>query len=201
MNPNHLRIALLMITAWAVVLAAGFYGFGPALIALAAGALLLGITLLWGSVQSLTGETPLSLEEALTLGAPSAEEEQKRSVLRALKDLEYERSVGKITPEDYQELSTRYRAEAIRLMQNLDQNLGPARERAEQLFRERLAQDDEARRHEAPADDDEAAPESEPAPVSEPSPPSEPPADSSEDSEAEPATPAAAAPTEPEVKS
>jgi hypothetical protein len=151
-----------MLTAWAFVLAWGFYGFGPALIALAAGALLNGITLLWGSVQSLTGETALTLEEALTLGAPSAEEEQKRSLLRALKDLEYERSVGKITPEDYQELSSRYRAEAIRLMQDLDQSLGPARERAEKLLRERLAREDEEGREDEARDEDEAPPPSEP---------------------------------------
>ncbi len=179
-----------MLGAWS------FFGFAPALIALAAGAFLLGITLLWGSVQSLTGETPLSLEEALTLGAPSAEEEQKRSLLRALKDLEYERSVGKITPEDYQELSARYRAEAKRLMQDIDQSLGPARERAEKLLRERLARDAEQRRED---EEKEEVPSSEPPP-SEP-PASEPP--SSEPSEAgakaPPSEPVAA--TEPEEKS
>jgi hypothetical protein len=149
--------------AIALVIGAGFvFGAPIAILALAALALLGGIALIWSSVQSLTGETPLSLEEALTLGAPSAEEEQKRAVLRALKDLEYERSVGKITPEDYQELSARYRAEAIRLMQRLDENLKPARARAEKLLKERLAkarieeQDDET---EAPrAEEEKAAP-------------------------------------------
>ena len=194
-----------MATAWAVVLAAGFYGFGPALIALAAGALLLGIMLLWGSVQSLTGETPLTLEEALTLGAPSAEEEQKRALLRALKDLEYERSVGKITPQDYQELSSRYRAEAIRLMQDLDQSLGPGRERAEKLLRARLAREEEeaAREAEAAREEEEAeAPPSEPAPDSARDEDDEEaesrPADS-EEGDAKPADEPVAA-TEPEVK-
>src|SRR5688572_23544207 len=125
--------------AIALVIGAGFvFGAPIAILALAALALLGGIALIWSSVQSLTGETPLSLEEALTLGAPSAEEEQKRAVLRALKDLEYERSVGKITNEDYQLLSARYRAEAIRLMQALDENLKPARARAEKLLKSRL---------------------------------------------------------------
>ena len=41
---------------------------------------------------------PLGFEEALGMGAPSKVEEEKRSVLRALKDLEYERGVGKISP-------------------------------------------------------------------------------------------------------
>jgi hypothetical protein len=178
----------------AVVIGAGFvFGAPIAILALATLALLGGIALIWASVQSLTGETPLSLEEALTLGAPSAEEEQKRAVLRALKDLEYERSVGKITAEDYQELSARYRAEAIRLMQRLDENLKPARVRAEKLLKERLAkaeldeQDDEV---EAPRVEEEKAVAAETTSAEEaaeePAAPSEPPkpADAAEDATA-----------------
>src|SRR5688500_16393031 len=81
--------------------AGALVGIEVSLLVIAGGALVGVIALLWASVQSLTGESPLTLEEALSLGAPSAEEEQKRAVLRALKDLEYERSVGKITQEDY----------------------------------------------------------------------------------------------------
>jgi hypothetical protein len=114
-------------------------GVEIALLVVAGGALAGVIALLWASVQALTGESPLTLEEALTLGAPSAEEEQKRAVLRALKDLEYERGVGKISEEDYAELSERYRAEARRLIQLLDAGSGPERERAEKALRERLA--------------------------------------------------------------
>jgi hypothetical protein len=149
-------VIALVIAAWFV------FGAPIAILTLAALALVGGIALIWASVQSLTGETPLSLEEAITLGAPSAEEEQKRAVLRALKDLEYERSVGKITAEDYAELSARYRAEAIRLMQRLDENLKPARERAEKLLKDRLAK---ARREEANAETAEAAKEPELAPA------------------------------------
>lgn len=109
------------------------------LLVLAAGALALVVTLMWSSVQSLTGGTPLGFEEALGMGAPSKVEEEKRAVLRALKDLEYERGVGKISPEDYAELSTRYRAEAKRLMQSLDEALGPARQEVEKAIEERLS--------------------------------------------------------------
>jgi hypothetical protein len=80
----------------------------------------------------------LSLDEALGLGAPSAEEEQKRSLLRALKDLEYERSVGKISEQDYQEFSARYRAEAKRIILQLDDRLAKAQELAETLAEERV---------------------------------------------------------------
>ena len=89
-------------------------------------------------MQGLAGESPLTLEEALTLGAPSAEEEQKRVLLRALNDLKYERSVGKISEDDYAELSQRYREQAKQLMQQLEGEHEPARKRAEQLLQRRL---------------------------------------------------------------
>jgi hypothetical protein len=114
------------------------YGLALAMLVVAGGALVSVIALLWGSVQNLTGESALSFDEALSLAAPSAEEEQKRALLRALKDLEYERSVGKISEEDYQELSARYRQEAKRLLRLLEEEQEPARQRADELVRKRL---------------------------------------------------------------
>jgi len=114
------------------------WGVQMLLLVLAAGAITLVITLMWSSVQSLTGGTPLGFEEALGMGAPSKVEEEKRSVLRALKDLEYERGVGKISPEDYAELLAKYRADAKRLIQNVDAALGPAREEVEKAIEQRL---------------------------------------------------------------
>jgi hypothetical protein len=105
---------------------------------LAAGALVLVIALLWGSVQALAGESELSFEEAFSMGARSAEEEQKRAVLRALKDLEYERSVGKISEDDYHEYAARYRAEAKRLIRDLDENLAEARKQVERELERRI---------------------------------------------------------------
>jgi hypothetical protein len=127
--------------AWLIAtLLAGLTSGAPLVcLVLAAGALLLVLTLMWSSVQSLTGGASLGFEEALGMGAPSRVEEEKRAVLRALKDLEYERSVGKISPEDYAELSARYRAEAKRLMQSLDETLRPAQEEVERAISARLA--------------------------------------------------------------
>jgi len=59
-------------------------------------------------------------------------------VLRALNDLKFERSVGKITEEDYNELSARYRAEAKRLITRVDESLAETRELAEKLAHEQL---------------------------------------------------------------
>jgi hypothetical protein len=127
--------------AWLLgVFVAGFMaGVQLAFLVLAAGVLVLVIALMWSSVQSLTGGAPLGFEEALGMGAPSKVEEEKRAVLRALKDLDFERGVGKISPEDYAELSAKYRAEAKRLIQRVDETLGPAREEAERAIERRLA--------------------------------------------------------------
>ena len=115
------------------------FGLGFGLLVVAGGTLVGSIWLLWASLQGIGGDAPITLEEALSLGAPSAEEEQKRAVLRALKDLEYERAVGKISEADYATLAEHYRGEAKRLLRAVDQDLGPERERAEQILAERLA--------------------------------------------------------------
>ena len=118
------------------------FGAPLVVLVLAAGAFLLVIWLLWSSVQALTGESELSFEEAFSFGTRSAEEEQKRAVLRALKDLEYERSVGKISEEDYREYAARYRTEAKRLIQNLNEHLSEQRAQVERELERRLSKAD-----------------------------------------------------------
>jgi len=107
-----------------------------------AGAVLVGVIfILWNSVQNLTGEAELSLEEALSLAAPTAEEEEKRAVLRTLKDLEYEKSVGKISDEDYAELVAKYTARAKELIQAVDADLDDARSQVERLLSKRMGEE------------------------------------------------------------
>jgi hypothetical protein len=123
----------------AAVLLGNIFGLGLGLLIIGGGVLFGSIWLIWSSLQGLGSDAPITLEEALSLGAPSAEEEQKRAVLRALKDLEYERAVGKISDEDYASLAEHYRTEAKRLLRAVDRDSGPGRERAERLLAERLA--------------------------------------------------------------
>lgn len=122
----------------AAVAASVLVGLAIGILIAAGTTLLIFIGLFWNSLQSLSEESPLTLDDALTLGAPSAEEERKRAVLRALKDLEYERTVGKISEEDYRDLSAHYRAEAKALLRVLDGENAATRERAEKLLRKRL---------------------------------------------------------------
>src|SRR4249920_473399 len=135
---HAVRWAAPLVTLVAAIIAGTLFGVQLVVLTLAGGALLLVIALLWSSVQALAGQSELTFEEAFSLGARSAEEEQKRAVLRALKDLEYERSVGKISEDDYHEYSARYRAEAKRLIRDLDENLAEARKQVERELDRRL---------------------------------------------------------------
>jgi hypothetical protein len=114
-------------------------GLAWALWILASAALLLAILLFWESLLALGTSADLTLEEALSLAAPTAADEQKRALLSALKDLDQELLLGKLSLEDHKLLSRRYRRQAVQLLQRLDRNLGPMRERAEQLLEQRLA--------------------------------------------------------------
>ena len=116
----------------------GLLGPGPWLLALGFLALGAAIAWLWSSLLALDSEMPLTLDEALAMVVPTAEEEKKESVLRALKDLEYERAVGKISSEDYATLVTRYRREAKELLYLIDRDQASDLEAAEAELNERL---------------------------------------------------------------
>jgi len=174
------RWAAPLVTLLAAIIAGTLYGVQLAVLTLAAAALLLVIWLLWSSVQALAGESELTFEEAFSLGARSAEEEQKRAVLRALKDLEYERSVGKISDDDYHEYAARYRAEAKRLIQGLEEHLAEGRKQVEAELERRLSKKPSQAKGRPPEAemgeksalqaDESSSPESAP-PASEPNPP------------------------------
>ena len=114
-------------------------GPGAGVLGLAAGILVLAISSLWGSLRVLVGEAPLTLDAAVAIGAAMQEDEQKRAILRALKDLEIEHGLGKITDEDFRELSGRYRADAKRILRDIDERMEPARKKAEELVASHLA--------------------------------------------------------------
>lgn len=115
-----------------------FRGPGAAVLALAGGTLLGAVAGLWGSLRILAGDAPISLHEAIDLGAPSELQERKQKILLALKDLQREHSLGKISDEDFKELSARYRAEAKQLLREMDEDLAPVRQKAEVLLAARL---------------------------------------------------------------
>lgn len=101
-------------------------------IVLAFGALTLALAMFFLSLRSVLG----TQTDARGKGPDAARRvllEEKHSVLRALKDLEFERSLGKISDDDHAALETKYRARAKEILLALDENLGPWREKAEAL--------------------------------------------------------------------
>ena len=141
-------------------------GPGAAVLALAGGALLGAIAALWNSLRVIAGDAPLSLHEAIDLGAPSELQERKQKILLALKDLQREHALGKISEYDYNDLSARYRAEAKQLLREMDEDLAPARQKAEALLAARLAGESTPADEPDPAnaDADEPAEEAPPPP-------------------------------------
>lgn len=115
------------------------YGAPGVVLVLVGTTLALVIAAFWTSVRMLIGEARLSGADAYAIGTQHTEEEQKRAVLRALKDLEFERSVGKISEEDYRQLVARYRWEAKRLLQVIDEKSKVQRQRAESVVEAHLA--------------------------------------------------------------
>ncbi len=147
--------AVTVVAALAVGLLAGM---GSGLLVLASGALLGTIALLWASVRTLSGDAPLQTgfqTVATRRHGVDALGEEKRRVLRQLKDLEAEHALGKIDDADYETLVARYRAEAKTVMREMDREIGPLRAEAERLAHEYLAK--RGLRDGAPAPD--AAPE------------------------------------------
>ncbi|HEY8089389.1 MAG TPA: zinc ribbon domain-containing protein [Polyangiaceae bacterium] len=117
-------------------------GLGSAILVLASAALLGAIGLLWASLRTLSGDAPLpSGLEGVAVGRAGVNElvEEKRRVLRALKDIEAEHAIGKIDDKDYGVFVDRYRTDAKELMRRIDADAAPLREEAERIAREYLA--------------------------------------------------------------
>jgi ribosomal protein L40E len=90
----------------------------------------------------LSGDAPLSPElEELDMRAQGNDPltSRKKMLLRALKDLENERAIGKIEPEDYEPIAAQYRAELKAVLTKIDESLAPTRALAEEAAKKFLA--------------------------------------------------------------
>ena len=81
----------------------------------------------------------------------AALEREKTLVLRALKELEFDRAMGKVAPPDFREMSGMLRARAIALMQQLDIALPGYRDEIESELARRLGMTEEELRAARPA--------------------------------------------------
>jgi hypothetical protein len=135
---NDLRNFLPALSAFGllslVTLVGSTLGYSAVILCLTAVALSTAIFLIYSSLTEGSDTHALSVEEALSLVSPTAEEEEKRAVLRALNDLQFERSLGKITEKDYQEGAKEYRRAASRLIAQADQSLAGRKQAAIKRF-------------------------------------------------------------------
>jgi|HubBroStandDraft_1064217.scaffolds.fasta_scaffold106685_2 hypothetical protein len=149
--------ALPPVTVVAAILVGALASVPSALLVLASGVLLGAIALLWASVRTLSGDAPLPGDlEVLAAHGHDVDglAEQKRRILRALKDLENERAIGRIDAADYEAMAQRYREDAKAVMKQMDERVAPAMEEAERLARDYL------KKHRATPAGTTAAPES-----------------------------------------
>ena len=138
---RYVALGLPTATVLGAIAACLFFSMGPALLVMIGGVLLGTIALFWASLRTLSGDAPLPLAlEAMAAQSRTAigTAEQKRRVMRALKDLEAEHAIGKIDDADYAEVAERYRNEAKQLMRDMDEQVDPLRERAEEIARAHL---------------------------------------------------------------
>lgn len=103
---------------------------------LASLALLWALVSLWSSLRQALS---LAGADALPLGGAEPPDraallDEKKSLLRAIKDLEYEHAVGKIAPDDFKRLDAAYRVRAKEVLSLLEQDLAPFQARAEALI-------------------------------------------------------------------
>ncbi len=67
-------------------------------------------------------------------GVPAELDARKKAALQALRDIEFERSIGRLSDEDFKGLEKKYRDEARAAMRAIDEGLGPWMDRAEKML-------------------------------------------------------------------
>jgi hypothetical protein len=100
--------------------------------ALAGTAVLAGLGALWLSLRTAFGGGPAASGD-VGAGLPErvALEAEKRTLLRAIKDIQFERELGKLSAEDFERLDKAYRRRAKRVLALLEHDLEPYAARAE----------------------------------------------------------------------
>lgn len=158
-----LAVGVPIVTVGAAIVAGVVAGIAMALLCLAAGVLFGTIAILWASLRVLSGDAPLPPElEQLDHAAQGVDalSSRRKMLVRALKDLENERDLGKMDDADYAQISGTYREELKAVLRRIDESLEPHRAKAEEIARAHLAKVGLSGAEDAEANDadDETAP-------------------------------------------
>lgn len=118
--------------------------------AAAAVALLLSISFLWSSLRTLLGgDHELYVAQSVAVQRRMELLDEKEAALKSLKDLEFERDVGKLSDEDFKRLDAEFRQRAKRILRTLDDDLREHRDKAHKLLQSELKQAQKGRAPEA----------------------------------------------------
>jgi hypothetical protein len=118
------------------------WGAGTFFLLLGAGAFGLVVVQIWKSVAATLDDAQADPSEAAgrALGAHRRElEREKQLILKAIKELEFDYAMGKISEADYNEAHATYRKRAVRILAQLDAGGASYREVIERELAERLA--------------------------------------------------------------
>lgn len=154
-----LSVGLPIVTVTIALVVGVLTSLATALLVLIGGVLLGTIAIFWASLRVLSGDAPLAPElEALDRSAYGVDAlaSRRKMLVRALKDLENERAVGKLEDADYEQIAGTYREELKEVLRRIDATLEPHRAKAEELARAYLVKAGLAEgsyRGEAPADE------------------------------------------------
>lgn len=104
-------------------------------------AVVVTVVTLWRTGASAAAPEHGGDEWTRPLGAGDALEKEKRTLLKAIKEAEFDREMGKLSPRDADDMIRTYRARAIEVIKALegyDQNQASVRERIEREVKARL---------------------------------------------------------------
>ena len=94
---------------------------------------------LYRTLAPLAAEDLSMFSEPLTGRSRAALEREKALVLRSIKELEFDRAMGKLSPKDFDEMAGRLRARAVALIRQLDEGDSGYREVIERELAARVA--------------------------------------------------------------
>jgi hypothetical protein len=120
--PNSLFAVSGAVLAFALALTVGKLSFGPPLVILSLGGMTLGLSglaLFRVLDPLLRNEAELALEPHAPARVRHLERE-KQSVLKAIREIDLDYQMRKISETDYRELANRYRNRAMRLIREID---------------------------------------------------------------------------------
>lgn len=120
-RPWHLFVLAALVAATAAILVARPSDpVGAILLTLAIGAAGFVGLMIYRAIMPLTQSTFPETTVMVGTRSRAAVEREKTLVLRSIKELEFDRAMGKVSEADFEEMGHRLRARAIRLMKQLD---------------------------------------------------------------------------------